>query len=77
MQFAGMEAEASGGVGDSAVRLVANDGVAHVGEVDADLMAAAGFELQFDERRVVAALEHFEVRDGLAGVLIWRNAADA
>ena len=75
-QFAGVQAEALGGIGHGTVGLVADDGVAHVGEVDADLMTAAGFELQFNERRVVAAFEHLEMGDGLAGVVIGRDAAD-
>lgn len=45
VEFAGVEAEAAGGISGGAVGLVTDDGVAHVGEVDADLMAASGFQL--------------------------------
>ena len=76
-EFAGVEGEAAGRIGDGAVGFVADDGVAHVGEVDADLMAAAGFELEFDECVVVRAFEDLEMGDGLAGVVARRDAADA
>lgn len=76
-QFAGVEGEALGGIRLRAVGNVADDGVAHVGEVDADLMAAACFDFQFDERAIGKALEHFEMGDGLAGVVAGRDAADA
>ena len=44
MEFTGVQAEASGGISGGTVRFVADDGVAHVGEVDTNLMTATGFE---------------------------------
>ena len=49
-QFRGVEAEASDRVGRGVVAAVAHDGVAALGEVDADLVLAAGLEAHLHEQ---------------------------
>ena len=47
------------------IAAVADDGVIGLGEMDADLVAAAGVELHADERRVGQSFIDSEVRDGV------------
>ena len=65
-QETGVQAEAFGGIGFGFVFFVADDGVAEVCELNADLMAASGFEREFDERARGFAGEDAVVRDGVA-----------
>ena len=45
-----MECEAAGGIGGRAVFAIAYDGVTEGGELDADLVFAAGLEGQLEQR---------------------------
>lgn len=53
---------AAGAVFGGAIHRIADDGQVSIGEVEADLMGAAGDGAGFDEGKIVSALENFEVR---------------
>src|SRR5262245_34923220 len=48
---------------------IADDGMASLGEVNADLMRAAGFEAALDEACTLQAFEHLDVGDGFPAEL--------
>ena len=64
-----MQAHAVGGIIPGAILLIADDGVAQLGELHTDLMTAAGLQAQLDEAELAIGLHHFEVCDGFAGKL--------
>ena len=64
-----MEAEAFGWIRFRSIFFVPDDGVAGLGEVDADLVAAAGAEGEFDEGSRLGAGDDAVVGDGVAGGL--------
>ena len=51
----------AGAIFRSAIHRVADDGQVSIGEVEADLVGAAGDGAGFDEGKIVCALENFEV----------------
>src|SRR5262249_39980457 len=59
-----VEAEAADRVARAAVEAVADDRMAQLGELDAELVAPSGPEAQLEERRVGPACHHPVVRDG-------------
>ena len=61
------------GIGDGVVAalvvdLVADDRVIDIAHVDADLVRAAGFDLDVEQREFFKSLSHFPEREGTAAV---------
>ena len=72
-----MQAEAFHGVGFGPVFFVADDRAAGVGQLHAELVAAAGFQSQLDQRPPLPPRQHPVVRDGVPGPLARRRAVAA
>ena len=69
----GVESEAAGGIGLGPIFFIAHDRATGVGQLDPDLVAAPGFQGEFDQGSLGAGFEDPIKGDGMAGLRGFRT----